>query len=413
MHYFGASRPEHKGSGPLGDGQQDGEAGVAGPAVHFNHPLVLLDEALGQREAQSASAFPPRDQWIEDLVADLFRDAGAVVDHLQFQCQLETALGQRDLARHAGAQTDLAATIEGLGGVADDVEDGLDELLAVGGELGQAGIVVAPHAEVGKLGEDQPPHAFEDVAFRMFQEEWMRQRGTGAARRIAIVDDGPEEQFLYPEFVLVRKVLEARGVKAVIADASHLRYEAGRLTFDGDPIDLAVGLSHREAGRASARHLVERGYRRIGYVGHDWNADHRAFVRYEGMRQGLQEAGQGIVAETRLDTPSSVMAGRDALAQLLSGPASVDAGIFANDDMAVGGYMHCLAEGIGIPEKLALFGFNGLDIGQTLPQPPSTIRSHRFLIGKTATERLLGAPERPPLPETIDTGFEIISGATA
>jgi hypothetical protein len=33
------------------------------------------------------------------------------------------------------------------------------------------------------------PHAFEDAAVRMFQEEWMRQRGTGAARRIAIVDD--------------------------------------------------------------------------------------------------------------------------------------------------------------------------------------------------------------------------------
>ncbi|WP_246233346.1 hypothetical protein [Aurantimonas aggregata] len=82
------------------------------------------------------------------------------------------------------------------------------------------------------------PHAFEDAAFRMFQEEWTRQRGTGVVRRIAIVDDGPEEQFLYPEFVLARQVFEARGMEAVIADASHLRHEAGGLTFDGNPIDL-------------------------------------------------------------------------------------------------------------------------------------------------------------------------------
>jgi len=82
------------------------------------------------------------------------------------------------------------------------------------------------------------PHTFEDVAFRMFQDEWMRQRGTGAARRIAIVDDRPEEQYLYPEFVLVRQLLAACSVDAVIADASHLRYEAGRLSIEGKPIDL-------------------------------------------------------------------------------------------------------------------------------------------------------------------------------
>ena len=82
------------------------------------------------------------------------------------------------------------------------------------------------------------PLAFEDVAFGMFQDEWMRQRGSGAARRIAIVDDRPEEQYLYPEFVLVRQVLAARGVDAVIADPSQLVHEAGRLNFEGKPIDL-------------------------------------------------------------------------------------------------------------------------------------------------------------------------------
>jgi hypothetical protein len=83
----------------------------------------------------------------------------------------------------------------------------------------------------------KPPN-FEDAASRMFQDEWMRQRGAGAARRIAIVDDRPEEQYLYPEFVLVRQVLAARGVDAVIADASQLGYEGGHLIVEGKPIDL-------------------------------------------------------------------------------------------------------------------------------------------------------------------------------
>ena len=81
-------------------------------------------------------------------------------------------------------------------------------------------------------------HSFEDAVFRMFQHEWERQRGNGAARRIAIVDDSPEEQYLYPELVLARHVLSERDVDAVIADASDLRYEGGRLRLDGEVIDL-------------------------------------------------------------------------------------------------------------------------------------------------------------------------------
>lgn len=185
------------------------------------------------------------------------------------------------------------------------------------------------------------------------------------------------------------------------------------MDIDAKPIDIAVGLSHRSAGLATARHLVSRGYRRIGYVGHDWAADRRAAFRYEGLCQGLQEAGVSLVAEQRFDGPSSTLAGRDTLARLVESDGSIDAVAFSNDDMAVGGFMHCLSAGIAVPERLALFGFNGLEIGQALPKPLATIRSNRFLIGKVAVEKLLESGERPPEPQVIDTGFEIIEGATA
>ena len=57
--------------------------------------------------------------------------------------------------------------------------------------------------------------------------------GSAAAarsQRIAIVDDRPEEQYLYPEFVLARQMFLKAGIDAVIVDASDLRYEQGRLT---------------------------------------------------------------------------------------------------------------------------------------------------------------------------------------
>ena len=81
--------------------------------------------------------------------------------------------------------------------------------------------------------------------------------------------------------------------------------------------------------------------------------------------------------------------------------------------MAVGGVFQCLAENIVPKRDLALFGFNGLEIGQALPTPLSTVRSNRFRIGKIAVEHIMAQTERNDEPRIIDTGFEIVEGGTA
>ncbi len=195
-------------------------------------------------------------------------------------------------------------------------------------------------------------------------------------------------------------------------DQSGIRV-AELMDIDSVPIDLAVGMSHRAAGYATGRHLLGRGYRRFGYVGHDWHADLRARLRWEGLMQALAEAGLAMVDQHLNDAPSSTQAGRDGLAALLAGGSRLDVVVFSNDDMAVGGVFHCLASNIAIKRELSLFGFNGLDIGQALPTPLSTVRSNRFRIGQIAVEQILFRHERGAAPQTIDTSFEIVEGGTA
>jgi len=104
---------------------------------------------------------------------------------------------------------------------------------------------------------------FEADVVRMFQAEWQRQRGDGFAQRIAIVDDRPEEQYLYPEFVLARQLFLKHGIDAVIADAGELRYERGRLSIDGQAIDLVynrvVDFSLDQPEHAALRAAYEDG----------------------------------------------------------------------------------------------------------------------------------------------------------
>ncbi|ACB95704.1 LacI family DNA-binding transcriptional regulator [Beijerinckia indica] len=181
------------------------------------------------------------------------------------------------------------------------------------------------------------------------------------------------------------------------------------LDTDGTGIDHVVGFSSREAGRVSARYLLARGYRRIGYVGHDLNRDRRAAKRLAGFLEILAEAGIKLYDREIIDAASSIEKGRAGLERLLSRCPKLDAVYFSNDDMAMGGYFLCLGRGIAIPDRLALFGYNGLDVGQCAPQPLTTIRTPRVLIGECGAK--LVCSDGPS--QLIDVGFELMQGATA
>jgi hypothetical protein len=62
-------------------------------------------------------------------------------------------------------------------------------------------------------------------------------------RRIAIVDDRPAEQYLYPEFLLFQQLFLRHGIDAVIADNAALEYRHGRLWHEGNAIDLVYNRS--------------------------------------------------------------------------------------------------------------------------------------------------------------------------
>lgn len=93
-------------------------------------------------------------------------------------------------------------------------------------------------AEVANARNKNFADNFESAVLRMFDQEWTRQRTSGKPQRIAIVDDRPAEQYLFPEFVLAQRFFRKHDVQAVIADAGELDYEHGTLRIENQPIDL-------------------------------------------------------------------------------------------------------------------------------------------------------------------------------
>ena len=73
----------------------------------------------------------------------------------------------------------------------------------------------------------------------VFREEWARARGDDAVlRTIAIVDDDPRSQYLYPEFLLYRNVLARSGTRVMIVDPVELEVTDEVLSCHGTRIDL-------------------------------------------------------------------------------------------------------------------------------------------------------------------------------
>lgn len=102
--------------------------------------------------------------------------------------------------------------------------------------------------------------AFETRIVAMFQEEWARAGRTAALARIAIVDEAPEQQYLYPEFLLFQRLFRRHGIDAVIADPAMLQLRDDGLYAGEDRIDLVYNRLTDFALAAPANAVLRAAY---------------------------------------------------------------------------------------------------------------------------------------------------------
>lgn len=178
------------------------------------------------------------------------------------------------------------------------------------------------------------------------------------------------------------------------------------------PDIYAVGLSQIEGGQAMTRRLIERGYRRIGFVAAQ--LDERTIRRSEGYRRAMQEAGlYDANLELLSPEPSSIGFGAELLDRMLAQAPDCDALFFCNDDLAQGAIYRCRRLGIAVPDRLAIAGFNDLAASAWTVPALTTVATPRFAIGREAASMLLSLlrgkrPERT----CLDLGFTVMERET-
>lgn len=158
---------------------------------------------------------------------------------------------------------------------------------------------------------------------------------------------------------------------------------------DGDPVDACVGFSHTKAGSDMANVLITAGCKRFAYAGLNIDKDTRAAKRRLGFINALNANQIELCTEVAFNKSSSVDAGRQLTAELLSICPEIDCIYFSNDDLAMGGLCYCIDSGISVPETIVLAGFNGLDILDAFPGKIVTSKTSRQEIGATAAKIIL------------------------
>lgn len=216
-----------------------------------------------------------------------------------------------------------------------------------------------------------------------------------------------EETVLYemlswrPSGVIIAGLEHSPASRAMLSQAGIPIVEI--MDIDGQVVDSAVGISHRRAGRQMAEAIVASGYKRIAFLGTQMPNDFRAKKRLEGFEEALKRAGMELVDREYYDGGSALLKGREMTASVLRRNPDVDFLYYSNDMIGAGGLLYCLDQGIDVPGKVGLAGFNGVELLDGLPRRLATMDACRFQIGERAAQIIAARNANPELgPEVVE-----------
>lgn len=158
---------------------------------------------------------------------------------------------------------------------------------------------------------------------------------------------------------------------------------------DGTPIDAAVGISHRRAGRQMAKAILKQGFENIGFMGTKMPLDHRARKRFEGFTEELGRNGVEIMDQEFYSGGSALAKGREMTKAMMERSPDLDFLYYSNDMIGAGGLLWLMEQGWDIPGRIGLAGFNGVELLQGLPRQLATMDACRRDIGRKAAEILV------------------------
>ena len=178
------------------------------------------------------------------------------------------------------------------------------------------------------------------------------------------------------------------------------------------PIDMCVGFSHADAGRAVADFVYDAGYRVAATI---TAADERARRRATAFVERFAARGGKMSDGFNLPGPASLAEGRRGLCELWDNQGFAGGVVFCSSNLlAHGAVIEAQKRELHIPETVAIIGFGDQDFAAHTEPALTTVSVDRTALCGAAAKALLvniNGDERMPRVENI--GFSIYRRASA
>ncbi len=159
---------------------------------------------------------------------------------------------------------------------------------------------------------------------------------------------------------------------------------------------LSIGCDNVGGGRLAGAHLASTGRTRVAFLG-DASSHYPEFLeRYEGCAAALREAGTTMDRALQVDAESSEESGETAARELLARGLPFDA-VFAASDLIAIGAMRVFAEhGLGMPDDVAVIGFDDIPAARIATPALTTVRQDTSRAGELLVAKLIALIEGEP-----------------
>lgn len=167
-----------------------------------------------------------------------------------------------------------------------------------------------------------------------------------------------------------------------------------------------IDVDNRSGAQQAVSHILRTGRRRVAVINGPESTAH-SWERFQGCKDALRQRGLSLLPELVAQGDFSEASGYFAMQQLL--PQRPDAVFVASDAMALGCMRAIQEAGLGIPEDIAVVGFDDIPAAAVSKPPLTTVRQPIQRMGSLAAEILIDMIEHPsPQPRHLVLPTELV-----
>ncbi|SHE40881.1 LacI family DNA-binding transcriptional regulator [Clostridium fallax] len=151
----------------------------------------------------------------------------------------------------------------------------------------------------------------------------------------------------------------------------------------------SVIIDNVKATYDATKHLLNKGCKKIAFIGKKRSANNACASRYEGYENALKESGLSVDENLIYFDRLTVSTGYEGVSSIVEKDNKIDGIVCASDEIAMGAINSLRDKGIRVPEDVKVIGFNNIYSASVFYPKLTTVAQPMYDMGSVAMRMLI------------------------